>query len=76
MKLKFKKWRIIGEYNKGWRNFMKDQMMQNVLYPQVFTNNLTGEVFNYNLEILMIHIKHILLYIVVRSRICRSFCYI
>lgn len=43
-----KKWRIIGEYNKGWRNFMKDQMMQNVLYPQVFTNNLTGEVFNYN----------------------------
>ena len=27
---------------------MKDQMMQNVLYPQVFTNNLTGEVFNYN----------------------------
>lgn len=43
-----KKWRIIGEYNKGWRNFMKDQMMQNVLYPQVFTNNLTGEVVNYN----------------------------
>ena len=43
-----KKWRIIGEYNKGWRNFMKDQMMQNVLYPQVFTNNLTAEVLNYN----------------------------
>ena len=43
-----KKWRIIGEYNKGWHNFMNDQMMQNVIYPQVFTNNLTGEVTNYN----------------------------
>ena len=43
-----KKWRIIGKYNRGWHNFMKDQMMQNVLNPQVFTNNLTGEVFNYN----------------------------
>ena len=31
-------------FNTGWSNFTKDQMMEKVLFPQVHTNNLTGEV--------------------------------
>ena len=39
-----KKWRVISAYNQGWHNFNKDQMMEQVLFPQVHTNNITGAV--------------------------------
>ena len=39
-----KKWRVINAFNRGWHNFNKDQMMENVLFPQVHTDNITGEV--------------------------------
>ena len=38
-----KKWRTISAYNQGWHNFNKDQMMEQVLFPQVHTDNITGE---------------------------------
>jgi hypothetical protein len=37
-----KKWRVINAYNQGWHNFNKDQMMEQVLFPQVHTDNITG----------------------------------
>lgn len=37
-----KKWRVISAYNQGWHNFNKDQMMEQVLFPQVHTDNITG----------------------------------
>ncbi len=39
-----KKWRSISAFNQGWHNYNKDQMMENVLFPQVHTNNITGDV--------------------------------
>lgn len=39
-----KKWRTISAYNQGWHNFNKDQMMEQVLFPQVHTDNITGAV--------------------------------
>ena len=39
-----KKWRVISAYNQGWHNFNKDQMMEQVLFPQVHTDNITGAV--------------------------------
>jgi hypothetical protein len=39
-----KKWRVIGAFNQGWHNYNKDQMMEQVLFPQVYTNNITGDV--------------------------------
>lgn len=39
-----KKWRVIGAFNQGWHNFNKDQMMEQVLFPQVHTDNITGAV--------------------------------
>lgn len=37
-----KKWRVISAYNQGWHNFNKDQMMEQVLFPQFRSNNITG----------------------------------
>lgn len=39
-----KKWRVINAYNQGWHNYNKDQMMEQVLFPQVHTDNITGDV--------------------------------
>lgn len=35
---------IRDAFNTGWSNYTRDQMMEKVLFPQVYTNNLTGEV--------------------------------
>lgn len=37
-----KKWRVISAYNQGWHNFSKDQLMEQVLFPQFRTDNITG----------------------------------
>lgn len=37
-----KKWRVIGAYNQGWHNFSKDQLMEQVLFPQFRSDNITG----------------------------------
>jgi hypothetical protein len=39
-----KKWRVINAYNQGWHNYNKDQMMEQVLFPQVHIDNITSDV--------------------------------
>ncbi len=38
-----RKWRRIGAWNQGWQNYTKDKMMEEILFPQVHIDNITGE---------------------------------
>lgn len=38
-----RKWRRIGAWNQGWENYTKDKMMEEILFPQVHIDNITGE---------------------------------
>lgn len=42
--LEDKKWSMINAYSQGWNNLVKDQLIENVLFPQYAVDNVTGQV--------------------------------